>query len=400
MSENQHLPRKAPAKSGVLRQRRLLPQDTGAGPLEFSERRRVLVVDHSPPARRMLREIITELGHEVLEASSTSQAFCVTSREAVDMIIADLLVPDLGGTGFCYVLRSQLQTHAIPVFLLANTFDPEQEVTAIASGADDFLARPFSRSVLRARVQSALRKRTLLESTDQAETILFSLAQAVEARDPAVGQHCQRLALISSTLGAALGLPADQLVTLQRGGFLHDVGKISIPDNILFKPGPLTAEEWVIMKEHTIRGERICYGMKALEPVLSIVRSHHERWDGSGYPDGLRGEDIPLLARVLQIADIFDALTTARPYKRAYTSEYAMQVLREEVKTGWRDPRLVEAFSDISRLFRTEEFPSNSSLLALASSLGDKSGWQVSGHSPSIPASSMPSDAWFMSEAM
>lgn len=400
MSDNQHLPRKAPATSGVLHQRRLLPQDTGAGPLDSSKRRRVLVADRSPAARRMLRDAIADLGHDILEASSTDEAFKVIRQQAVDMIIADLLVPDLGGTGFCCVLRSQIQTHTVPVFLLANSFDPDKEATAIAAGADDFLVRPFTRNVLRARVQSALRKRSLLESTDQAETILFSLAQAVEARDPAVGQHCQRLALISSTLGVALGLSADQLVTLQRGGFLHDVGKISVPDSILFKQGPLTAEEWVTMKEHTVRGERICYGMKALEPVLSIVRSHHERWDGSGYPDGLRGEDIPLLARVLQIADIFDALTTERPYKRAYTSEYAMQILREETRAGWRDPRLVEAFSDISPLFQTEEISSNSSLLALASSLGEKSGWQVSGHSPSATISSMLSDTWAMSEAM
>lgn len=368
--------------------------------LATTESRRVLIVDHLPLSRRTLRDMISDLGHEVIETSSTSEAFNVTSREKIDMIMADLLVPELGGAAFCCVLRSHVRTHSVPIFLLTNTPDSDQEATALASGADDFLIRPFTRKVLRARVQSALRRRTLLESTDQAETILFSLAQTVEARDAAVGQHCQRLALISSTLGVALGLPAHELITLQRGGFLHDIGKVSVPDSILFKRGPLTPEEWRIMKEHTIQGEKICSGMKALEPVLPIVRSHHERWDGSGYPDGLHGEETPLLARILQIADIFDALTTERPYKASYSPEHAMQVLRSETEAGWRDPRLVEAFSGIYRLFQSDQSASNSSLLALSLSLKERNGWHFREHAPAVQVAPILSNLHIMPEAM
>jgi putative two-component system response regulator len=147
----------------------------------------------------------------------------------------------------------------------------------------------------------------------------------------------------------ALGLPRTQLLALHRGGFLHDIGKISIPDAILHKPGPLTAEEWALVKRHPIKGEEICSEMKSLRPVLPIIRSHHERWDGSGYPDGLRGNQIPLVARILQISDIYDALTTARPYKPALPPEEALGILTEEAKRGWRDPELVAVFGELHR---------------------------------------------------
>ena len=400
MSEHRQVPRKAPVLSGRPNKRSFVPLDQGAGLPASTERRCVLVVDHVPLSRRTVRDMISDLGHEVIEASSTSEAFNIASRKTIDLIMVDLLVPELGGAAFCCVLRSHVLTHSVPVFLLSGTSDAEQEARVIGSGADDFLVRPFTRKVLRARVQSALRRGTLADPSNQAEGILFSLAQAVEARDKEVGQHCQRLALISSTLGVTLGLPAHELITLQRGGFLHDIGKVSVPDNILFKRGPLTADEWITMKDHTVRGERICSGMKALEPVLPIVRSHHERWDGTGYPDGLRGEEIPVLARILQIADIFDALTTKRPYKPAYSPEYAVQVLREETKAGWRDPLLVEAFSDIYRLFETEEPTSNSSLLALALSLKQSNGWLPHEHAPSIGTLQGQSSLHLISEAI
>ena len=159
--------------------------------------------------------------------------------------------------------------------------------------------------------------------------------------------HCERLASYSIELAHALGLPRQEQLALFRGGYLHDIGKISIPDSILFKRGLLTEEEWEVMRQHTIRGEQICSPMKTLAPVLPIIRSHHERWDGSGYPDGLAGEDIPLLARILQVADIYDALTTARPYKPAFSHDRAIAIMLEEVRRGWRDPELVPLFAEV-----------------------------------------------------
>jgi putative two-component system response regulator len=176
------------------------------------------------------------------------------------------------------------------------------------------------------------------------EQILFALALAVEQRDNQTGGHCARLAFLAVALGIALGLRRPQLVTLYRGGYLHDVGKVGIPDSILFKPGALTAEEWLIMRSHAVRGEEICRHVKSFAPVLPIIRHHHERWDGSGYPDGLRGEQIPQLARILQIVDIYDALASPRPYKLAFTPERALAILQEETDRGWRDPVIVKAF--------------------------------------------------------
>ncbi|MGO9229063.1 MAG: HD-GYP domain-containing protein [Terriglobales bacterium] len=184
---------------------------------------------------------------------------------------------------------------------------------------------------------------------DETEEIVFALAQAVEQRDANTGNHCERLSFISVALGVSLGLDRMSLLALYRGGYLHDVGKVGIPDAILFKPGKLTAEEWVTMRSHTVRGEEICRHLKALGPVLPIIRHHHERWDGSGYPDGLRGDQIPLLARILQIADIYDALTSARPYKAAYTAEEAIDIMREEANRGWRDPRVFQLFTRLHR---------------------------------------------------
>jgi putative two-component system response regulator len=179
---------------------------------------------------------------------------------------------------------------------------------------------------------------------DGTEGILFAVAQAVEQRDSQTAGHCERLAFISVALGLAMGLERAQLLNLYRGGYLHDVGKVGIPDCILYKPGKLTPDEWITMRSHTTRGEEICKPLDSLAPVLPIIRYHHERWDGSGYPDGLRGEQIPLLARIVQVADIYDALISPRPYKLALSQAESLRTIREETKRGWRDPEVVSIF--------------------------------------------------------
>ena len=199
-------------------------------------------------------------------------------------------------------------------------------------------------------------------AVNETEQILFALALAVEQRDRETSGHCQRLALISVALGIAMGLARSRLVALYRAGYLHDVGKVGIPDSILLKPDTLTADEWVTMRSHTVRGEEICRPMKSLAPVLPIIRHHHERWDGSGYPDGLRGEQIPLLARMLQVADIYDALTNPRPYKPAYPADKALSIIREETDRGWRDPEIVGAFVLLHRdvISKIDQYPAPS----------------------------------------
>jgi putative two-component system response regulator len=192
--------------------------------------------------------------------------------------------------------------------------------------------------------RDAISERSGHPPLDETEGVLFGLALAIEQRDRHTSGHCERLAFISVALGMAMRLERPSLLTLYRAGYLHDVGKVGLPDSILFNTGELSAEDWVAMRSHPVRGEEICRHVASLRPVLPVIRHHHERWDGSGYPDGLRGEQIPLLARVLQIADIYDALVSQRPYKPSYSPEQALHVIRAETDRGWRDPEIASLF--------------------------------------------------------
>jgi len=355
--------------SAPAEQRHLL--EAGSGPQAAPARGKILIVDSCAANRHNLRTMLGEIHHELSEANTTSEAIGAISLHRVDLVLIDVGARELGAIEFCRMLKKASATQFLPVFVMAACDDLENEVLAIEAGADEFLVAPLRPRAFLARVQASLRHKAMIDSLDDSETVLFSLAQSVEERDRDLGQHCQRLALMAAAMGLALDLPPSDILALQRGGYLHDVGKVAIPDHILFKPGALTPEEWEIMKTHAERGERICSSMRSLAPVLPIIRHHHERWDGTGYPDGLKGEEIPLLARILQLADIYDALTTARPYKRALSPDDALNILREEVAKGWRDPKLVETFSDILPMFRTPTPPdfSRLSLHALAASI-------------------------------
>ena len=197
---------------------------------------------------------------------------------------------------------------------------------------------------LKARVRSLMQLKHFTDELDSAEVVLKSLALMIEARDAYTQGHCERLARYATRLGERLGLPPEDLLALAKGGYFHDIGKIAIPDCILLKPGPLTPEEFEKMKEHPVIGERLCGDLRALHHVRPIVRHHHERQDGSGYPDGLKGDEVPLLAQIIGIVDVYDAITTTRPYRAALSPETAIAALREEVARGWRRDELVETF--------------------------------------------------------
>jgi putative two-component system response regulator len=316
---------------------------------ELMERPTILIIDDLDINRRLLRAMLKTADFRILEAKRAAQAFQILESEKIDLIVVDLVMPEISGPEFCQKLKTTRKTHLTPILMMTSVQGVENEVAGIASGADEFLVKPLHPAVVRARVRSMLRNKALVDSLEEAETILFALAQTVEHRDRYTGLHCQRLASYSVALGKALGLTRPELLALFRGGYLHDIGKISIPDLVLFKNGRLNEEEWALIRMHTLRGEEICRPMKSLSPVLPIVRSHHERWDGTGYPDGLRGEHVPLLARILQTVDIYDALVTERPYKKAYTHDQAVNILEEEVRRGWRDAELVPLFAEVVR---------------------------------------------------
>lgn len=309
----------------------------------------ILIVDGDEMSRRLLRATLKTESCRILESRCALDAIVFLEHEKIDLVILDLMVPGMSGPEFCRSMKSDRRTQLIPILMLTSIQGVENEVSSIASGADEFLIKPLHPAVIRARIQAMLRNKAVIDSLEEAEAILFALARSIEHRDRYTAGHCERLAWYSISLGMTLGLPRPQLLALHRGGFLHDIGKVAVPDSVLHKKGRLTKDEWSIMKLHPVKGEEICRGMRSLKPVLPIIRSHHERWDGSGYPDGLKGEQIPLAARILQTADIFDALTTTRPYKAALSADEAFQILNCEVERGWRDPELVSLFRRLHR---------------------------------------------------
>src|SRR3954469_16556274 len=305
---------------------------------------KILVVDDKIDTVLLLRELLTSRGYTVLSAGDADEALFLIQAQRPDLILLDVIMPGKSGYQLCRELKADPATRLIPVIMITGLSDRKNRIRGIEAGADYFLSKPLYPEELFARVRSLLKLKDFTDELDNAEAVIFSLALGVEARDPYTGDHCARLADYAERFGRYLGLDYDSLIALKRGGYLHDLGKVSIPDRILRKDAGLSAEEWQTMREHPVIGEKICQPLRSMREVLPIIRCHHEHWNGSGYPDGLEGEQIPLLARVLQVVDIYDALTTSRPYKPALSAAEAERVMLEETHAGLWDPHIVEAF--------------------------------------------------------
>src|SRR5437868_4474610 len=295
---------------------------------------KILVVDDKIDTVLLLRELLTSRGYLVLSAGDADEALSIIHDERPDLILLDVIMPGKSGYDLCRELKADPNTRLIPIIMITGLSDRDDRIRGIEAGADDFLSKPLYPEELFARVRSLLKLKEFTDELDNAEAVLFSLALGVEARDPYTGDHCARLARYASELGKLLKMDYDSIISLKRGGYLHDLGKVSIPDEILKKGASLSAGEWRIMRQHPAIGESICRPLKTLRQVLPIIRHHHEHWDGSGYPDGLRGEAIPLLARALQVVDVYDALVTPRPYKIALTHEEAEATMHRESDAG------------------------------------------------------------------
>ncbi|MGC2272284.1 MAG: HD domain-containing phosphohydrolase, partial [Candidatus Sulfotelmatobacter sp.] len=338
-----------PAVSGEVRttfQRQAASDQDMSGLWARRRAPRILVVDDDPNLVGLMSQLLTLRGYEVVTAINAEQAEEEVRRQTPDLILSDVRMPGKSGYDLCRELKSDPATRLIPVVLITGLSESSDKLRGIEAGADDFLNKPVLAEELTARVKSLLRVKEFTDELETADSVLCTLGLIVEGRDPYTEGHCERLASRAADLGRHLGLDEDSILALQRGGYLHDLGKIAVPDAILKKGSDLSLAEWAIMKQHPVTGESICKPLKSLRLVLPIIRHHHEHSDGSGYPDGLRAGEIPLLPRVLQVVDVYDALCTARPYKPALPHDEAAQTMREEARRGLWDAELVnELFS-------------------------------------------------------
>jgi cyclic di-GMP phosphodiesterase len=308
---------------------------------------RVLVVDDDLLVRETMRDYMEHMGYAVRDAGSAEEALAEIAKEAPDLVLLDVRMPRVTGIDLCRQLKEDPATQFIPVVLLTAERDLDSRVAGLAAGADDYFAKPVHPRELGARLRSLIRLKRVLEELEEAESLITSLALTIEARDPYTAGHCVRLAAWATALGERLGLGEEEQKALRLGGFLHDLGKIAVPDSVLLKAGPLSADERRLMEEHPAAGDRLVGPMRTLGLVRPIIRHHHERWDGRGYPDRLGGEEVPLLARLMAIVDVYDALCTQRPYKGPFGEEEALRSLHDGARNGQFDPELARVFLEL-----------------------------------------------------
>ena len=309
----------------------------------------VLIVDDEEGVQKFFVRLLTGQGYTVHVAADGVAALAAISTHAPDVVLLDVNIPGLDGFEVCRRVRREPSTRLTPIVFITGLEARAQRVEGLAAGADDFLTKPVDTQELLARVQSLIRMKQYTDDLDSAANILMTLATMIEGRDGASEGHCHRMANFATSLGRALGLNDLDLHALNRGGFLHDIGMVAIPDGVLHKAGPLDAAEFELVKSHTIVGDMLCGQLRSLHSIRPIVRHHHERLDGSGYPDALQGDEIPLLAQITGVIDVYEALTMPRSYQVAASTDEAVAVLRGQVERGWRRHDLVEEFVSLVR---------------------------------------------------
>lgn len=303
----------------------------------------VLVVEDDDAGRALVQTLLEQSGYSILAAADGLSGLRLAREHEPDVIVLDVGLPGLNGLDLTRRLRQAAPTRTIPIILLTSHASIDDMARGLDAGADDFVAKPFQRVELLARIRSAARMRQAILGMESTRSVVAALAGAVAAKDPVTEHHCQRLAGLAARLGARLGLGTDEREALEYGAVLHDVGKIGIPEAILLKPGPLTPDEWTILRRHPDIGADICRPLGLSQALMPVIRHHHERWDGTGYPDRLRGDQIPLGARVIALVDAFDAMTHDRPYRAARSSADALQEIRSQCGRQF-DPELTPLF--------------------------------------------------------
>ncbi len=309
----------------------------------------ILVADDDRTAQQTLEALLTGQGYRVVFAHNGEEALIRVQEAKPDLCVLDIDMPRLNGLEVCRRIKSDEETRLLPVIMLTGLSPEQEKLKALESGCDDFLTKPIQHAELLARIRSLLRLKNLTDALENAEVVLFTLARTIEAKDRYTLGHADRVARYAVTLGRALGMDAEKIELLRKGGILHDIGKLGVPDAILQKEGPLDVNEWEVMRRHPTIGCEICQRLKGMKDVIPVIRHHHERLDGTGYPDGLKAHMIPDIVRVVNIVDIYDALTTRRSYKEAFPAAKAFRILWEEVERGWWDGDILKVWENMIR---------------------------------------------------
>lgn len=308
------------------------------------DRPKVLIVDDNPTNVELIQVQLKPFQYEIQKAYGGEEALEIIKKDPPDLVLLDLMMPRISGYDVCKAIKSNSQTQLIPVIIVTALKELDDKIRAIELGADDFLMKPYNKVELVTRVKSLLRMKELYDDLDSSENVVFTLVQALEAKDIYTRGHSDRVAKYSVLLGRELGLGPQELEDLRRGGLLHDIGKVGVRESVLNKESKLDADEMAHVRSHPERGFEICKRLKSFKRLLPIIRSHHERIDGKGHPDGLMGDQIPLSAKICSITDTFDAMTSNRPYRRGITALQAANILEREVNSGQWDNDLLKIF--------------------------------------------------------
>jgi putative two-component system response regulator len=311
----------------------------------YSETSKILVIENHLFSRMTTVDLLSAEGYEMYESDDSCPVIEEVLKISPDLILLDLRIPEADSLSLCKQLKEHPQTCLIPIIFTSISEENSLRLKCFEVGGDDILTKPLDRMLLKTRVKSLIKQKRLNENLDQTEQVLFSIARAIESKYVLPEKTALKLVDLAREFALFLNLTTTEIDNLICAAYLHDIGTILIPEAILLKADPLTKQEQEILKQHVLLGEEICQPLKNKQGVIAIIRHHHERRDGSGYPDGLRGDDIPWLAQIFQILDIYHALTTERSYKKALNSQEAFNILKEETQKGWRNGYLVEQFS-------------------------------------------------------
>lgn len=305
---------------------------------------RILVVEDDTQVRSLLTQMLRTLGYVVHGAGCSREALAEIDAAPPDLVLLDLHLPDGCGQSILEQIRNDGRARFLPVIMLTGHSTRAERLQALATGVSDFMSKPFDSEELTVRIEALLRLKSFTDRLEEAEQVIVALARAIDARDPYTAGHSERVAEYAELLGRRIGLGAQDLATLRRGSLFHDVGKIAVCDDVLRKVGRLTVPEIAEMRRHPVEGRVLIQHLRTLTAAVPIIYHHHEKLDGSGYPGGLGGEEIPGLVRVVSIADVYDALTSPRPYRSAYPQAEALQIMEEEARREWWDVELLREF--------------------------------------------------------